>query len=411
MKKHRRAPAILVSLCCFVVLFSQCLQEPEKSPDPRGSAYAGAQRCVGCHQTIAAGFADVAHAASTRLASRQSIKGSFAKDSNVFVYHKGLQVAAERRGDGFYQVAYSHDTPRQAERIDIVVGSGRKAQTYLYWYGDQVFQLPLSYSVTAGSWANSPNYPPHQVRFDRNIPIGCFECHASYIARTATSAAGTRLTDHFDKNRFVTGIDCERCHGPAAHHADFHEQHPQERSPRFMTTIRSLARQNRVEACAICHSGINRTVQSTFSFEPGSPLRHYMYQDTAAPDAKAVDVHANQYQLLRASACFQKSGMLDCSSCHNVHTVERDDLALFSRRCMSCHQPDGHNFCPLAPQLGKGIEKNCIDCHMPSQPSKFISLLSQGQQTPTPDFIRTHYIAVYRDEAKKFLKRRQLSEP
>lgn len=406
MKKHRLAPVILLGLCCLIVLFSQCVQEPETSPDPRGSAYAGPQRCVSCHQHMAASFAGAAHAASTRPASRQSIRGSFAKDSNIFVYHKGLHVAAEQRDDGFYQVAYVHDTPRQAERFDIVVGSGRKAQTYLYWYDDQVFQLPLSYSVAAGNWVNSPQYPPHQVRFDRNIPIGCFECHASYIARTGTSAAGNRLMDRFDRSRLVAGIDCERCHGPAAHHADFHEQHPEEKTARFMTSIKTLARQNRVEACAICHSGLNTTIQSTFSFQPGSPLHHYIHPDTAAPDARSIDVHGNQYQLLRASACFQKSNTLDCSSCHNVHAVEREDMALFSQRCMGCHQPARHNFCKLAPQLGKEIEKNCIDCHMPAQPSRFITMLSQGQQVPTPDFIRTHYIAVYREEAKKFLNRR-----
>ena len=30
----------------------------------------------------------------------------------------------------------------RTERIDVVVGSGHRAQTYLYWRGDQLFELP-----------------------------------------------------------------------------------------------------------------------------------------------------------------------------------------------------------------------------------------------------------------------------
>lgn len=403
MMQHKLPVLIAAGLCCIIVLFSQCLQEQKQTRDPRGGAYAGSEKCAGCHREIYQSYISTAHAASTRPASSQSIRGSFAKDSNRFKYHAGLEVLMQQREDGFYQAAYAHDTLRQAQRFDVVVGSGRKAQTYLYWQGDQVFQLPISYFVPARSWVNSPNYPAHQVRFDRNIPIGCFECHASFIPQTATSTAGERLTDHFDKAGLVYGIDCERCHGPAAHHADFHREHPEEKEGRFITAIKSLGRQKQVEGCAVCHSGINKTFQTIFSYEPGSEFSHYMKIDTAAVDKDSIDVHANQYQLLRSSACFLKSGRLDCSSCHNVHTGERDDMALFSRRCMTCHNTASHNFCPLASRLGNKIENNCIDCHMPAQPSKLITLLSQGQKIPTPDSIRTHFIAVYREETKKFM--------
>ncbi|MBE7173098.1 MAG: hypothetical protein INR73_21155 [Williamsia sp.] len=403
MKKSGRPFWIAAGLCCFIFLFSQCLQEPARSHDPRGSAYAGSQRCADCHREIYQSYINTAHAASTRPASRQSIRGSFAEDLNHFVYHTGLTVRMQQKATGFYQEGYAHDTLKQAERFDIVVGSGRKAQTYLYWKGDQVFQLPVSYSVQAGSWVNSPNYPAHQVRFDRNIPVRCFECHASFIPTTATSAANSRLVDHFDKNRLVYGIDCERCHGPAAHHADFHQQHPQEREGRFISSIKNGSRQNKTELCALCHAGITPARQSTFSFQPGSPLNHYFNPDTTKVSMDSIDVHGNQYQLLRASACFRKSQVLDCSSCHNVHTKERDDLALFSSRCMTCHNEAQHTFCPLATRIGNRIKNNCIDCHMPSQPSRLITLLSQGQKKPTPDLIRTHYVAVYREETEKFL--------
>jgi len=41
-------------------------------------------------------------------------------------------------------------------------------------------------------------------------------------------------------------------------------------------------------------------------------------------------VHGNQYQLFTASACFRKSKDMNCSSCHNPHTTERNNLAALS---------------------------------------------------------------------------------
>ena len=403
MKKYRRSGWISLCLCFLVGAFSMCLQQPKPRRDPRGGAFAGTQRCMDCHRDIYNAFVQTAHAASTQPASRSTIKGSFAKDSNLFVFHPGLKVEMQQREKGFYQTAYLHDSVVESARFDIVVGSGRKAQTYLYWQGDKVYQLPISYLVPARSWANSPNYPANQVRFDRNIPEACFECHSSFIRKTATQAEGNRLADHFDSTQTVLGIDCERCHGPAAQHADYHEDHPAEKTARFITSIRQLTRQNQVEMCAVCHSGLTEPLQTTFTFQPGSRLDHYRPPDTSHPRTTDIDVHGKQYQLLQASACYLKSDQLTCSTCHNPHETERD-LAVFSARCMSCHNTANHNFCPQAATLGNKIVSNCIDCHMPAQPSRLITLLSQGQHTPTPALVRTHYIAIYPEETKKFMR-------
>lgn len=309
----------------------------------------------------------------------------------------------ERQDSAFYQVAYRNDTVIQAQKFDITVGSGRKAQTYLYWYEDKIYQLPISYFIPLKSWANSPNYPSNQVRFDRNIPIGCFECHGSFIKRTSTEPAGKFFIDHFDRNNIVYGIDCERCHGPASKHVAFHKDHPNEKSSRYIVPFKELSRQQKLDQCAVCHSGIKDTKRSLFYFRPGSSLSDYVHPDTSTADIDNIDVHGNQYQLLAASACFIKTKTLDCSSCHDPHVTERNNLEIFSKRCMSCHTTANHNFCTMAPKLGAGIVNNCIDCHMPAKPSKLITLLSQGKTSPTPNLVRTHFISVYKEENKKFM--------
>jgi hypothetical protein len=50
----------------------------------------------------------------------------------------------------------------------VVVGSGEKGQTYLYWNEDQLFQSPVSYWTRPG-WVDSPGYRDGFANFDRPI--------------------------------------------------------------------------------------------------------------------------------------------------------------------------------------------------------------------------------------------------
>jgi hypothetical protein len=51
------------------------------------------------------------------------------------------------------------------------------------------------------------------------------------------------------------------------------------------------------------------------------------------------------------------------------------------------------------------VEKNCIDCHMPAQPSKSIAVFLQGEETPKASLLRSHFISIYQDEVKKYLNK------
>jgi hypothetical protein len=72
---------------------------------------------------------------------------------------------------------------------------------------------------------------------------------------------------------------------------------------------------------------------------------------------------------------------------------------------MNCHG-DGHNTSCTVNATGiAALQDNCIDCHMPILPSKKIQLNVGSKQKHEPDNIRTHYIAVYREETRKFINR------
>jgi hypothetical protein len=67
----------------------------------------------------------------------------------------------EKRADGFYVTAITGFTGQmqtRSERIDIVIGAGVRGQSYLYWRGDALFELPVSYWTDGQQWINSPGY-------------------------------------------------------------------------------------------------------------------------------------------------------------------------------------------------------------------------------------------------------------
>jgi len=294
----------------------------------------GTASCGPCHQAVSQSYQQTAHFLTSSTANSTSILGSFAEGRNILQTSvPEVSFRMERKGDAFYQTAFDHGRTH-SERFDLVLGSGRRGQSYLYWKNGLLYQLPVSYLALTGGWINSPGYPDGEVHFDRAIPLRCLECHATEGARDG---------------QFFAGITCDKCHGPAG-------QHPAIRNPA------SLARDGQVALCAACHSGLGNSGEA--------------------------DVHGNQVGLLQQSQCFRKSPAMSCSTCHNIHRVERD-LVSMSAHCATCH---------AAPQHKAAVNTgNCIDCHMPKRESKVITFRTSGSGLAQP--YRTHKIAVYDQDA------------
>jgi hypothetical protein len=416
MIKIRRLPFIAGGLVGLAVIFSKCAQSgPGYGGDPRGPGYAGMAACLGCHKGVGDSYLHAAHAMTSRLADIHSVAGAFVPPGNEFVYGPGRKVSMERRDSGLFEEAI---TPygQEAHRFDIAVGSGRKAQTYLYWKGDGIFQLPVSYFVTEHSWTNSPHYPVDSIWFGRAVETGCFECHASYIAEKGMIHVDAfHGTPQYDRASIVYGIDCERCHGPGALHLAWQAAHKEDTVGRYIARFAALGRQQKLDVCAQCHSGghVSR-LRSLFRFNPGDTLANFVFADPRFGGGPAnTDVHGNQYELLVASKCFLKSSTMECGSCHDPHVVERDRLMTFAARCMSCHGEAGlvgeHASMLAASSAGlrrPGVDvgflkQNCIDCHMPAKPSEAITMMTRQQRDPVADLVRTHLIAIYPLEAGK----------
>ena len=399
---HRSLIAILSIIFC-VLLLTKCIDKgkPENSlvKNKKGQQFAGSSTCITCHKKIYNSHKQTAHFLTSKPAIAQYLKGSFDSGKNTFDYGNGKVVVMENRGSNFYQVEYDSGVQKISRRFDIVIGSGSKGQSFISVIHNKLYQLPITYFTAANQWANSPGYPK-KIIFNRPITSRCLECHSTFAKVISTA---NEETEEFDKNQMIYGVDCEKCHGPAAEHVAYQTQNPTAVSAKFIINPASLSWQQNLDLCASCHGGRLKKTRPSFEFTVGDKLADYFELDTILPDADKIDVHGNQYGLLRASKCFRLSEIMTCSTCHNLHENERGNIALFSQRCMSCHNKEHGNFCKLNPSIGDGIKQNCIDCHMPLQSSRAIAVFLPGNTVPTAALIRSHLISIYPAETKKKL--------
>jgi Cytochrome c554 and c-prime len=304
-------------------------------------------------------------------------------------FNPELTFRMEARDGHFYETAIRHENARvteRKERIDLVIGSATKGQTYLYWKQNGLFELPVSYWTQLDRWVNSPGYVDGSADFDRPVLPRCLECHAAYFQPMTSAPSENR----YAKDNFVLGISCERCHGPGAEHVENHSANSaRSTGTKPMPPLR-LSRDRQVDVCAQCHGGAGEPIAPAFSFRPGEPLSDYVrLQPPNASDR--LDVHGNQVNLLERSRCFQGSPEMSCSTCHDVHEPERA-APDYSAKCLGCHRVDQ---CGMVRKVGTRIASNCIDCHMPVQASNKLVLDADNQRLQAN--VRNHWIRVYQN--------------
>ena len=393
----------IIFLCMF--LFTKCINNEKSDSTPQlvndYSAYAGSASCAGCHKNIYDTHINTAHFRTSALANDTNIIGSFNKGKNTFVYNQREKIEMEKKADGYYQVAYVDNLEKKSQRFDMVIGSGTKGQSYASWINNNLVQLPITYFTSEHQWSNSPGYP-NRIAFNRPITSRCLECHATFAEKLAVQQT---QSETFDKGKMILGVDCESCHGPAAKHVEFQTQNPTLTTSKYIINPATFNRQQSLDMCALCHGGKMQKTKPSFSFTAGDNLSDYFAIDNNSMDVNAIDVHGNQYGLLKSSQCFLKSGTMTCMTCHNPHGNEKGNVAMFSQKCISCHN-DTHKengTCKMTEKLGADINKDCVSCHMPEQPSMAIAVMLQGNDVPSPALMHTHLIKIYPDETKAIL--------
>jgi len=351
----------------------------------------GDSACGSCHREKVHTFHQTAHAMTSSLPSAETIHGKFSPGSDTLrTINPNLVFVMESNDKGFFQTAHMKTSATEelsrSERIDIVVGSGRKGQTYLFWDGDQLFQLPVSYWTDMDGWVNSPGYIDGAADFERPIVPRCLECHSSSFENQPPPE------NRYRRASLALGVSCEKCHGPGSDHVAQMRSTPPSKVPAGFAIVNPsrLSRARQLDVCAVCHNGAGEPLAAALSFAPGDDLSRYIAFSRWDPNAR-VDVHARQVPLLEASRCFRFSKTMTCTTCHDVHTPQRD-TASFASHCMACHQVES---CRIFPKLGHAIDTRCVDCHMPLQETG--KIVSRVDGTTVRPRVRNHRIAIYPD--------------
>jgi len=399
MKKIR----LLFAVVTLLTFLSACKNEDDNYIDPRGTDYAGSESCFQCHQPQYAMAVKSSHFKATAPAIPANVLGAFDKANHTFVYDKNTKLVIEKRNDSLYQVLYKNGKEVQAHRFDIVFGA-KHAQTSVYWRDGNTFELPVSYYKTINGWATSPGFPTDKPYFDRMVVKDCYACHASNASSRSVqqnsadkSSISMDVEDVIDPKTLVYGIDCERCHGPAKKHAEFHLKNPNVKVANSITSFKSLNRQQKLDACALCHAGNDgMKLKSRFDFKPGNNLSDFYRSTRNVTDTATFDVHGNQFRLMAQSKCFINSEKMDCITCHNPHENASKNLASYSKICMSCHQSGiKHSDKTLKTMSGSLLANNCVECHMPKKSSGAIKFQLSNSKQLSNYILRTHKIAVY----------------
>ena len=392
---YSRFALVFVILLSIVTIVSSCVfnqenMEKEVVIQMNDNSLVGSSQCKSCHSEIYNQFLATTHKRTSMTANEENIMGSFESGENNYAFNYFDGVVMKDLDSGFYQVNFINREFVKAYRFDMVIGSGTRGQSYLYWNKNQLFQLPISYYTMADAWSNSPGYSDQAAYFRRSIKSQCMGCHSSYVD---VISKDKQPIEEFNKENIVYGINCEKCHGAGGKHVNHFTLNPDAKGENFIVNAKHLSQQQQLDACAICHSSTSKDFIPALNFQTGNSLIH----DSSKTNLLAkVDVHGNQYGLLVESACFMNSTKMTCTTCHNPHEEQRGNVAMFSQKCMQCHSVEKNNFCKLSGKVGVStLQANCIDCHMPNRESQILNVKLDTEVENSPAVIRSHLIAVY----------------
>lgn len=289
--------------------------------------------CAHCHASESRGQAETSMAEALEPAAECDIL----KEHPHLRFVRG-QYAYRIERDGSRSL-YSVTEGRQTITVPVAwaFGLGVAGQTYVFERGGTFYESRVSFykalnglDLTTGAANSEPaNLTEAAGRvLEGDQETECFGCHAT------RSTEGQRLT----LAHMISGIHCERCHGPAANHlAGLRSgNHALAR----MKPLEKLSTEDLSNFCGQCH----RT-----------------WADIAAgPRLGILNIRFQPYRLTNSKCYDGDDPRISCVACHDPHReLDRKDVD-YDAKCQACHGggKPGAKACSVA-------QRDCVSCHMP----------------------------------------------
>ena len=164
--------------------------------------------CRSCHAAQVESFHKTAHfLTSSDTDPTHPSSANFAPGENILkTSNPNLSFHMDAKGN-FFTANCGSPQHRALREIRLVIGSGDKGQTYLFWDEDQLFQLPVSY------WKDWLGKQPRLPRWLRGLRAPNHPPLPGMPRDLFRSTAAAR-SNRYNTTGYSLGIQCEKCHGP-----------------------------------------------------------------------------------------------------------------------------------------------------------------------------------------------------
>jgi len=368
---------ILIAFTCFCLVYSCGIggneqQKPvtnEDTPESFDHRFVGDQICQSCHAGQWNEWKGSHHEYAMALPDEATVKGDF---DDVEFTDGSDRYRFYRKNEDYMVEAPGPDGQQQTYRVEYTFG-WEPLQQYLVDIGSGKFQaLHAAWDTEKEEWFSlypdetfEPDDWLHWTGGAMNWNTMCADCHSTNVSQNYLADA-----DSFHTTYSGITVGCESCHGPGKEHAELMDSEEgdrisAERIHLDLALSRSPSQMNEISTCAPCHS-LRQKLTNNFP-HTGDYLDHY---DPSLPHPETYFPDGQIREEVYVYGSFLQSRMhaegVQCSDCHDSHSLQLkaniDDNSL----CMQCHEPSynspEHHF-----HEPNTESSQCVNCHMPGR--------------------------------------------
>lgn len=366
---------LIIVLSLGAGIFYSCSQEKSETettaPDSAAAegAFVGDQVCQSCHASEFASWKGSHHDLAMKKATPESVLGNF---GDVTFNHRGesyrffredslykVEAPGPEGEQKIYQITHTFGwTPLQQYLVDF--GDGKRQVLNIAWDTQKKrwFALNPDEDIQHGDWL-------HWTGGAMNWNTMCADCHSTNLEQNFIASA-----DSFHTTWSSINVSCESCHGPGRQHAEFMQSEEVDdatidRIRRDLRLTEESSQMDQITQCAQCHSlreGITDNYRHRGDFfnhyNPSLPHPTSYFADGQIKEEVYV------YGSFLQSKMFQEG--VECTDCHDPHTLKLKANVTDNSLCMSCHaskydSPEHHFHEPNTKS------SQCVSCHMPGR--------------------------------------------